>query len=90
MQISSFDGSAPPGTPVVYGQKVMLSFTELGITGALGSVRPNPTQLGTQVLSKQEVFFQTFSADDKPSYDFAWEIQSPMLDQRIVMQGQQA
>lgn len=91
---ASYDGIAP-GQPIVYGQKVLLEFSDaLAVKGFLCSFRSGRTQLSTQLIAKQEVFMHGvdvadgsgFSQTSSP-YDCAWTIHPTSIDDRIIAQG---
>jgi len=89
LTISSYEGTAQPGDVVKYGDKVLLTFSEqLGVTGCLGSSRPNASNVGSSLWNKQEAYVELLSPGQKPSYDLVWSFMNPEVDQRLVMQGE--
>jgi len=84
----SYGGSAAPGKPVLYGQKVVVEFSpDLGVRGYLSSMPTGRSQLSTQLINKQEVFMQAMSGEAAPPFQCAFEIQTVSVDERVISQG---
>jgi hypothetical protein len=91
IKLSSFDG-IPDGKPILYGQKVVLEFSDaLPVKGFLSSMRSGRSQLSTQLINKQEVFMQSVTVDRDRSgispIDCAWTIHPASVDDRIIAQN---
>jgi len=91
IKLSSYDG-IPDGEPILYGQKVVLEFSDaLPVKGFLSSMRSGRSQLSTQLINKQEVFMQSVSVDrDRASLspiDCAWTMHPVSIDDRIIAQN---
>lgn len=89
IKLSSYDG-IPDGEPILYGQKVVLEFSDaLPVKGFLSSMRSGRTQLSTQLINKQEVFMQSVDRDPTAlsSIDCAWTLHPASVDDRIIAQN---
>lgn len=91
IKFSSYDG-IPDGEPILYGQKVVLEFSDaLPVKGFLSSMRNGRSQLSTQLINKQEVFMQSVTVDrDRQSLspiDCAWTMHPASVDDRIIAQN---
>ena len=81
---------AEAGSPLLYGQKVCLAFSEglaPGVRGFLASCRSGRTQLATAIINKQEAYMQGVRGGASPPYDCAWTILPGECDDRIIANG---
>jgi len=88
IKIVSFDGVAD-GSPICYGQKVALCFSDsLPVAGLLASCPSGRSGLQTTVVSKQEVYMSLIDpVQETVSYDCAWALQPVDMDERLPAQG---
>lgn len=86
LKITGFEESLE-GSPLKYGQKVLLNFTAVGFRGVLASCRKARTQFSTQVTNMQEAYMQVLDANTRAPYDCAWHILPAAVDDRLPSQG---
>ena len=86
LTIMSWEGGEGP---ICYGQKLCLAFAAAaGKKGLLASQRSGRSQMSSQIISKQEVYYLELDAEAPTPYmDCAWEIQTVDMDERIISQG---
>jgi len=89
IKISAWDeAAAADGSPICYGQKVKIAFSEsLPVPGLLASCPSGRSGLSTQLINKQEVYMQAYGEYEKTSYDCAWALQPVDVDARVPAQG---
>ena len=66
-------GGGTDGSPICYGQKVALFFSDaLAVQGMLASCPSGRSGLSTQLVGKQEAYMQGLHESEGISYDCAW------------------